>query len=142
MMFTKKTLQVFRDAYWEDSELSPGGFKYKPDHVRTEHFDGSREIMMYFQALIDPESRRYLSEDYMFCQWAIKAGLKIWLCPWVKLSHVGSFVYGGSLHALAAIGASATADKSQLGSKLGSPKTDTEKRLEKADKANKRIKEK
>ena len=142
MMFTKKTLQTFKDAYWEDSEWSPGGFKYKPDHVRTEHFDGSREIMMYFQALIDPDSRRYLSEDYMFCQWARKAGLRIWLCPWIKLSHVGSFVYGGSLHALAAIGASATADKSLLGSKLGSPKTDAEKRLEQADKANKRIKEK
>jgi hypothetical protein len=140
MMFTKRTLQTFKDAYWEDSEFSPGGFSYKPDHVRTEHFDGSREIMMYFQALIDPESRRYLSEDYMFCQWAIKAGLKIWLCPWIKLVHVGSFVYGGSLQALAAIGASATADKSQLGSKLGSPVSELEKKQKKAKSASDRIK--
>ena len=109
MMLTKKTLQTFRDAYWEDSELSPGGFKYKPDHIRTEHFDGSREIMMYFQALIDPESRRYLSEDYMFCQWARKAGLRLFLCPWVQLQHVGNYTFGGSLHALSAIGATATA---------------------------------
>lgn len=142
MMFTKKTLQKFQDAYWEDTELSPGGFSYKPDHIRTEHFDGSREIMMYFQALIDPETRRYLSEDYMFCQWARKAGLRIWLCPWIHLSHVGSFVYGGSLHALAAIGASATADSSQIGGKIGSPKTDVEKRLEQSNKANGRIKRK
>ena len=54
MMFTKHGLQKFKDAYWEDSENSPGGFRYKPDHVRTKEFDGSREIMMYFQALIDP----------------------------------------------------------------------------------------
>ena len=114
MMLTKKTLQTFRDAYWEDSELSPGGFKYKPDHIRTEHFDGSREIMMYFQALIDPESRRYLSEDYMFCQWARKAGLRLFLCPWVQLQHVGNYTFGGSLHALSAIGATATADSSQI----------------------------
>ena len=139
MMFTKKTLQKFKDAYWDDSELSPGGFKYRPDHVRTEHFDGSREIMMYFQALIDPESRGYLSEDYMFCQWAIKAGLKIWLCPWVKLAHVGSFVYGGSLHALASIGASATADKSLIGHKKGSPISELEKKQQKAEEANKRV---
>ena len=141
MMFTKKTLQTFRDAYWDDCELAPGGFRYKPDHVRTEHFDGSREIMMYFQALIDPESRRYLSEDYMFCQWARKAGLKIWLCPWVTLSHVGSFVYGGSLQALAAIGASATADQGQIGKKP-SPISELEKKQKKAEKANERVKKK
>ena len=138
--FTKRALQTFKDAYWDDSELSPGGFRYKPDHIRTEHFDGSREIMMYFQALIDPESRRYLSEDYMFCQWAIKAGLKIWLCPWVKLSHVGSFVYGGSLQALASIGASATADKNQLGKKIQSPVAELEKKQKKAKEANERVK--
>tara|TARA_R110000851_G_scaffold49490_2_gene119081 strand:- start:13278 stop:13994 length:717 start_codon:yes stop_codon:yes gene_type:complete len=140
MMFTKRALQTYKDAYWDDSELSPGGFSYKPDHVRTEHFDGSREIMMYFQALIDPESRRYLSEDYMFCQWAIKAGLKIWLCPWVKLSHVGSFVYGGSLQALASIGASATADKSQIGNKMKSPVAELDKKQKKAKEANERVK--
>lgn len=114
MLIKRSALQKFRDAYWDDTELSPGGFRYKPDHVRTEHFDGSREIMMYFQALIDPVSRRYLSEDYMFCQWARKADIKVWLAPWVKLSHVGSYVYGGSLEALASINASATADQEKL----------------------------
>ena len=117
MLIKREALQKFKDAYWEDSEMSPGGFSYKPDHVRTEHFDGTREIMMYFQALIDPESRRYLSEDYMFCQWARKAGIKVWLAPWIKLSHVGSYVYGGSLEALASINVSATADQEQLGGK-------------------------
>lgn len=117
MLIKREALQKFKDAYWEDSDMSPGGFSYKPDHVRTEHFDGTREIMMYFQALIDPESRRYLSEDYMFCQWARKAGIKVWLAPWIKLSHVGSYVYGGSLEALAAINVSATADQEKIGKK-------------------------
>ena len=140
MMLTKKTLQTFRDAYWEDSELSPGGFKYKPDHIRTEHFDGSREIMMYFQALIDPESRRYLSEDYMFCQWARKAGLRLFLCPWVQLQHVGNYTFGGSLHALSAIGATATADSSQIKKKKGSSIEELEKKQAKAAEAAARIK--
>ena len=117
MLIKRQALEKFREAYWEDSDMSPGGFSYKPDHVRTEHFDGTREIMMYFQALIDPESRRYLSEDYMFCQWARKAGIKVWLAPWIKLSHVGSYVYGGSLEALAAINVSATADQEKIGKK-------------------------
>ncbi len=87
---------------------------YKPDHVRTAAFDGSREICMYFNAEIDPATKRYLSEDYLFCQEVIAMGGRVWLCPWMKLSHVGTFVFGGSLADLAAIGASATANPDEL----------------------------
>jgi hypothetical protein len=147
MMFTKPGLQRFADEY---SHMS-----YKPDHVRTENFDGSREIIAYFDALIDDKtaninkemdaffeenpkatpdevkafianktstltqdkeySNRYLSEDYMFCQWARRIGLKVWLCPWMELQHMGSMVFGGSLKDLASIGAAATADPSKVG---------------------------
>ena len=147
MMFTKPGLQKFAEEY---SHMS-----YKPDHVRTENFDGSREIIAYFDALIDDKtaninkemdaffeenpkatpdevkafiadkrstltqpaeySNRYLSEDYMFCQWARRIGLKVWLCPWMELAHMGSMVFGGSLKDLATIGAAATADPSKVG---------------------------
>ena len=147
MMLKKKALEKFRDAYPQMS--------YKPDHVRTKHFDGSREIHAYFDAVIDDKnaniqneldaylkknkkathkqilefvnnkkesalsdkqmSNRYLSEDYMFCQWARNIGLKVWLCPWMELQHMGSFVFGGSLKDLGSIGAPATADPSKVG---------------------------
>ena len=147
MMFKKSTLQKFADAY--------PNMLYKPDHVRTQHFDGSREITAFFDAVIDdkqlnvaneleafykenaeatPEqvlefvkdkttsaiegkrySNRYLSEDYMFCQWARNIGIKVWLCPWMELQHMGSFVFGGSLKDLASIGAPATADPGKVG---------------------------
>ena len=106
MMVTKSAFEKYAETYPE--------FSYKPDHVRTDHFDGTREIMAYFDCVIDPESKRYLSEDYMFCQWARKAGVKVWLCPWMELQHVGSYVFGGSLQAIASVGASATADISAL----------------------------
>jgi hypothetical protein len=102
MMITKDAFKKFDEAYPD--------YSYKPDHVRTKHFDGSREIMMYFQALIDPDSKRYLSEDYMFCQWMQKVGVDTWMAPWMKLVHTGSYTFGGSLSDLAALGASATAD--------------------------------
>lgn len=111
MMITKSAFKKFDDAYPD--------YSYKPDHVRTEHFDGSREIMMYFQALIDPESKRYLSEDYMFCQWMQKVGVATWMCPWMKLLHTGSYTFGGSLHDLALLGAAATADVDKLAKKKG-----------------------
>jgi hypothetical protein len=106
MMFRRRTFEKFAEAYPQQL--------YRPDHVRTEHFDGSREIMAYFDTPIDPESKRYLSEDYMFCQWSRRAGMKVWLCPWMQLQHVGMYVFGGSLVDLAQIGASATADVNQL----------------------------
>ena len=106
MMTRRKTFEKFVEAYPQ--------YHYKPDHVRTEHFDGSREIMQYFQAEIDPKSKRYLSEDYWFCQKLIDIGAKIWYCPWMKLQHVGSYIFGGSLADLASIGAPATADPALL----------------------------
>jgi glycosyltransferase involved in cell wall biosynthesis len=102
MMIRKKTMLKFAEAFPQ--------YYYKPDHVRTEHFDGTREIMQYFQAEIDPKSKRYLSEDYWFCQKVQEIGLQNWLCPWIKLQHVGTYIFGGSLADLAAVGASATAD--------------------------------
>ena len=100
MMIQRSAFEKYAEAYPE--------FSYKPDHVRTESFDGSREIMAYFDCVIDPDSKRYLSEDYMLCQWARKAGIKVWLCPWMKLTHMGSYMFGGSLADLAQVGASAT----------------------------------
>lgn len=106
MMIRRKTFETFMEKF--------PGYSYKPDHVRTADFDGSREIMQYFQAEIDPSSKRYLSEDYWFCQKVQEAGLKTWLCPWMKLQHVGTMIFGGSLLDLAQLGATATADIGQL----------------------------
>jgi hypothetical protein len=106
MMTRRKTFEKFEQAYPH--------YSYKPDHVRTEAFDGSREIMQYFQAEIDPASKRYLSEDYWFCRKLIDIECRIWYCPWMKLQHVGSYIFGGSLLDLASIGAPATADPAML----------------------------
>ena len=70
--------------------------------------------MAFFDCIIDPVSKRYLSEDYMFCYNVKKIGMKVWLCPWMKLKHVGSYIFGGSLADLAQAGATATADVSLL----------------------------
>lgn len=109
MLIRKPTFKMYDEMFPEQS--------YKPDHVRTEAFDGSREIMAYFDCIIDPETKRYLSEDYMFCYNIQKAGGAVWLCPWMKLQHVGSYIFGGSLQDLANVGASATADMSKIGKK-------------------------
>ena len=45
MMVRRKTFEDYEKAYPH--------LHYKPDHVRTEHFDGTREIMAYFDCVID-----------------------------------------------------------------------------------------
>lgn len=144
MMIRRSTFEKFRNTYPYQS--------YKPDHVRTAHFDGTREIFAFFDTPIDgkrmymgselraylekhPEatvsdivdfvddpnntvlreySKRYLSEDYMFCQWVRNMDMQVWICPWMQLNHTGSYTFGGSLAALASVGAAATADVSKI----------------------------
>lgn len=81
--------------------------RYKPDHVGQANFDGSRYIHAYFDTVIDSKanggrgSDRYLSEDYMFCQWWRNIGGSIWLCPWMKTHHVGTYAFTGDMPAVA-----------------------------------------
>ena len=106
MIVQRHVFEKYTDAYPE--------LLYTPDHVRTKHFDGSRQIMAFFDTVICPDSNRYLSEDYMFCQWARNIGIKVWMCPWMRLTHMGSYMFGGSLVDLAQVGAAATADAELL----------------------------
>ena len=96
MMIQRSALERFGKAYPEA--------RYLPDHVGTADFDSSREIAMYFQAEIDPKSKRYLSEDYWFCQKAQGAGIKVWLCPWMNNIHIGNFLFKGSMLDTAQLG--------------------------------------
>jgi len=82
--------------------------RYKPDHVGQANFDGSRYIHAYFDTVIDSTdsitgggSDRYLSEDYMFCQMWRKIGGEIYLCPWMKTQHIGTYAFTGNMPAVA-----------------------------------------
>ena len=103
MLIPRETLEKYAEAYPE--------LKYIPDHARTANFDGTNEITAFFDCEIDPDSRRYLSEDYFFCRNATKIGLKVHMCPWMELTHVGSFIFKGSLGAVSALGVTPTASK-------------------------------
>ena len=95
-------MMVKREVFDKYKEEYPH-LHYKPDHVGQANFDGSRYIHAYFDTIIDPQSHRYLSEDYMFCQNARAVGLKVWLCPWMKTTHVGTYGFQGDLPAVAAL---------------------------------------
>lgn len=58
--------------------------------------DGETELFYYFDCKIHPETKEYLSEDYMFCQYASKIGYDIWVLPYIELSHSGLYIHKGS----------------------------------------------
>jgi len=99
-------MMVKRDVFDDWKQAFPQ-FHYKPDHNRSQFFKGDRYIHAYFDTVIDNDaympggesggSDRYLSEDYMFCQLSRKIGKKIFLCPWMRLGHVGSYVFDGTM---------------------------------------------
>lgn len=107
MLVKREVFDKFKEAYPE--------FSYKPDHVGQANFDGSRYIHAYFDTVIDRKrtivregqdvevggSDRYLSEDYMFCQYYRNIGGEIWLCPWMKTHHIGTYAFTGDMPAVA-----------------------------------------
>jgi hypothetical protein len=100
MMVKREVFDKMKDAY--------PTIHYKPDHVGQANFDGTRYIHAYFDTVIDYKesitgggSDRYLSEDYMFCQMWRKIGGQIYLCPWMKTQHVGTYAFTGNMPAVA-----------------------------------------
>lgn len=63
------------------------------------NIDNKFEPFMYalFDCIIDPESKRYLSEDYTFCRRWQQMGGEIWLDPRVALNHVGHYTFRGNV---------------------------------------------
>ena len=100
MLVKREVFSKFKEAYPTRA--------YRPDHVGQANFDGSRYIHAYFDTVIDTAdsmtgggSERYLSEDYMFCQMWRKIGGQVWLCPWMKTQHIGTYAFTGNMPAVA-----------------------------------------
>lgn len=90
MCIKKETIQEMFDAHPE--------LKYKNDI----NVDNKFEPYMYalFDTMIDPESRRYLSEDYTFCRLWQNMGGDVYLDPRTALNHVGHYTFRGNIRKL------------------------------------------
>ena len=90
MCIKKDTVQKLFDAHPE--------LKY----VNDINVDQKFEPFMYalFDTMIDPESRRYLSEDYTFCRLWQQMGGEVYLDPRTALNHVGHYTFRGNIRKL------------------------------------------
>lgn len=71
-------------------------------YVNDINVDNKFEPFMYslFDTMIDPESRRYLSEDYTFCRLWQNMGGEVYLDPRTALNHVGHYTFRGNIRKL------------------------------------------
>lgn len=73
-------------------------FEYLEPHVEK-YIDSSSdsEINSFFFLVKDPDTKKQLSEDYAFCRLCRQHGIKIYVAPWVRLGHSGTYLFEGSV---------------------------------------------
>jgi hypothetical protein len=80
------------------------GYSFDEAHRLMEKAANGENVKEDFKNLLEREkeaSHRYLSEDYMFCQYWRNIGGKIYLCPWMRTSHIGTYHFKGDMPAVA-----------------------------------------
>lgn len=78
-------------------QLSDKVPSYRPSTIKDANGNYLKpEVKEYFATSID-ESGCLLSEDYHFCELWRKNGGKVYVNPFIKLEHVGTYIYGGDI---------------------------------------------
>ena len=85
---------MIKRSVFEEMEKKFPDLMCKNDHQNRD-FD---DYCALFDCMIDPESRRYLSEDYAFCRRYQQCGGKIYADCYTTLGHVGNLPFSGCLN--------------------------------------------
>lgn len=84
MLIKRRVFERMTDAYKES-------LRCVNDVIGDKH--GVDEYVAFFDCMIDPDTRRYLSEDYAFCRRWQSLGGKIYADVASPLAHVGNMVF-------------------------------------------------
>mgnify|MGYP003115642687 FL=1 len=89
---------------FEQMAKSYSNLQFKPDqHINQSHetdFDyhkTSNWNYTFFDTMVEPETRRYLSEDYAFCRLWQKIGGKIYADILSGMTHYGNYAFKGNV---------------------------------------------
>ena len=85
---------IRRDAFEAVRAHAP---VFRPDPAERQAHGLGEEAHAFFYPMIEPESGALLSDDYAFCRRVRDAGQRIWLAPWIKVTHSGPAIFRGSL---------------------------------------------
>ncbi len=85
---------MIKRSVFEEMEQKFPELMCKNDHQNRD-FD---DYCALFDCMIDPDSRRYLSEDYAFCRRYQQCGGRIYADCYTTLGHVGNLPFSGCLN--------------------------------------------
>ncbi len=80
------------------------GYNFEDIHRLMERASKGEDVSEEAKKMLELEneaSHRYLSEDYMFCQWWRAIGGQVYLCPWMTTQHIGTYAFTGNMPAVA-----------------------------------------
>ena len=93
MMIQRGVFENFREGYperWYESRTDPNAL---PGPIHD-----------FFKVGVNQETHEYDSEDYWFCVDSKALGGKVWMAPWIRTSHMGSYKFIADMPAVAALG--------------------------------------
>ena len=82
-------------------EIISGGSETMDPKTMTRITDAHRKAHAYFDVSIDPVTKAYTSEDFTFCKRWRQIGGQVFLAPWTRTVHVGTYEYLCDLGAVA-----------------------------------------
>jgi len=101
LMLVKREVFTKMAAEMPEIEIISGGSETMDPVTMTRMTDAHRKAHAYFDVSIDPVSRAYTSEDFTFCKRWRQLGGQVFLAPWTKTVHVGTYEYVCDLMAVA-----------------------------------------
>jgi hypothetical protein len=124
MMIRRNTFDTFRNNFeWKsyvpervglEATASARIFAYFDTEIDSKYYNLLTEIKNIIAASPDIDvsqivdmienvsvngtyTEKYVSEDYAFCRRVRSLGMRVWICPWINLSHTGAHRFTGSL---------------------------------------------
>lgn len=101
MMLIKREVFETMAAQLPDIEIISGGSETMDPKTMTRITDAHRTAHSYFDVSIDPQTKAYTSEDFTFCKRWRSLGGQVFLAPWTRTVHVGTYEYVCDLGAVA-----------------------------------------
>lgn len=101
MMLIRREVFTKMAAELPEIEIISGGSETMDPKTMTRVTDPHRKAHAYFDVSIDPVSKAYTSEDFTFCKRWRKIGGQVFLAPWTRTVHVGTYEYVCDLASIA-----------------------------------------
>jgi hypothetical protein len=101
MLIKREVFEGMIEKLGDELNIISGGSETMDPKTMTRVTDAHRKAYSFFDVSIDPVSRAYTSEDFTFCKRWRQIGGQVFLAPWTRTVHVGTYEYVCDLAAVA-----------------------------------------